>query len=205
MADTRDKGRLVAWNDEKGYGFVAPFSGAAQVFIHVNAFGNRTRRPEVDDVVTYTLSKDKQGRRRALKATLAGASRPARAKRTGSAAALVFVAVFFAAVYAAVLFGDLSPVALLVYPVASAVTFAAYAIDKSAAQKGRWRTSEGTLHLLSVIGGWPGALVAQSVLRHKSRKQPFRAVFWITVILNCAAVAWLSTPAGNEAIKALSG
>lgn len=203
----RDKGKLVAWNDEKCYGFVAPFSGAAQVFIHVKAFGNRTRRPEVHDVVTYTLSKDKQGRRRAVKATLAGASRPPRAERTGSgsAAALFVVTAFFAVVGAAVLLGYLLPVALLVYPAASAVTFVAYAIDKSAAQKGRWRTSEGTLHLLSLIGGWPGAWVAQGVLRHKSRKQPFRAVFWVTVVLNCAALAWLSTPSGRAALEALLG
>ena len=201
----RDKGRLVAWNDEKGYGFVAPFSGAAQVFIHAKAFGNRTRRPEVHDVVTYTLSRDKQGRPRAVKATLAGASRSPRAERTGSAAALFVGTMFFAVVGAAVLLGKLLPAALLVYPAASAVTFVAYAIDKSAAQKGRWRTSEGTLHLLSLIGGWPGALIAQSVLRHKSRKQPFRVVFWLTVILNCAALAWLSTPGGRAALDSLSG
>ncbi len=201
----RDKGRLVAWNDEKGYGFVAPFSGAAQVFIHAKAFGNRTRRPEVNDVVTYTLSRDKQGRPRAVKAALAGASRRPRPERTGSTAALVVVTMFFAAVGAAVLLGELSPLALVVYPTASAVTFAAYAIDKSAAQKGRWRTSEGKLHLLSLIGGWPGAWLAQGMLRHKSRKQPFRVVFWLTVVLNCAAVAWLSTAGGREAFKALSG
>lgn len=200
----RDKGKLVAWNDEKGYGFIAPFSGAAQVFIHVKAFENRTRRPEVHDVVTYTLSSDKQGRRRAVKATLAGASRPPRVARPGSAWALFAVTMFFAAVGAAVVLGYLLPVALLVYPAASAVTFGAYALDKSAAQKGRWRTSEGTLHLLSLAGGWPGAWVAQSVLRHKSRKQPFRAVFWVTVVLNCAALAWLSTPGGRSALEALS-
>jgi uncharacterized membrane protein YsdA (DUF1294 family)/cold shock CspA family protein len=201
----RDKGKLVAWNDEKGYGFIAPFSGAAQVFIHVKAFGYRTRRPEVHDVVTYTLSSDKQGRRRAVKATLAGASRSPRAKPTGSAAALFGVTIFLAVVGAAVLLGYLLPLALVVYPAASAVTFGAYAIDKSAAQKGRRRTSEKALHLLSLIGGWPGAWVAQSVLRHKSRKQPFRTVFWLTVMLNCAAVAWLSTPGGRATLDSLSG
>jgi cold shock CspA family protein len=47
----RDKGKLVTWNDDKGYGFIAPFSGAAQVFIHVKGFKRRTRRPELNDVV----------------------------------------------------------------------------------------------------------------------------------------------------------
>jgi uncharacterized membrane protein YsdA (DUF1294 family)/cold shock CspA family protein len=196
----RDKGKLATWNDEKGYGFIAPFSGAAQVFIHVKAFGNRTRRPELNDVVTYTLSRDKQGRPRAVNATLAGASRPPRTERRSSAPAVLGAIVFLSAVGAAVLAANLSPVIFLIYLAASPVTFIAYAVDKSAARKGRWRTKEGTLHLLALIGGWPGALVAQSVLRHKSRKQPFRAIFWLTVILNCAALAWLSTPGGRTVI-----
>ena len=198
----RDKGKLITWNDEKGYGFIAPFSGAAQVFIHARAFGNRTRRPELDDVVTYTLSKDKQGRPRAVNATLAGDKRPSRTKRgssAGSAWSILVAVVFLAAAGAAVLVANLPPTILLIYLAASAVTFIAYAIDKSAARKGGWRTKEGTLHLLALIGGWPGALVAQSVLRHKSRKQPFRVIFWLTVILNCAALAWLLTPGGRAA------
>jgi uncharacterized membrane protein YsdA (DUF1294 family)/cold shock CspA family protein len=195
----RDKGKLVTWNDDKGYGFIAPFSGTAQVFVHARAFGNRTRRPELDDVVTYTLSKDKQGRPRAVNATLAGEKRPPRTKRTSSAWAIFVAVTFFCAVGTAVVVLNLPPAILLIYLAASVVTFIAYAIDKSAARKGRWRTKEGTLHLLAMIGGWPGAFVAQSVLRHKSRKQPFRMIFLLTVILNCAALVWLSTPGGRDA------
>ncbi|MEX2122800.1 MAG: DUF1294 domain-containing protein [Woeseia sp.] len=159
-----------------------------------------TRRPELNDVVTYTLSRDKQGRPRAVNATLAGASRPSRTERRSRAPAILGATVFLSAVGAAVLVANLSPVIFLIYLAASIVTFIAYAVDKSAARKGRWRTKEGTLHLLALIGGWPGALVAQSVLRHKSRKQPFRVIFWLTVVLNCAALAWLSTPGGRAAI-----
>lgn len=195
----RDKGKLITWNDEKGYGFIAPFSGAAQVFIHARAFGNRARRPELDDVVTYTLSKDKQGRPRAVNAVLAGDKRPPRTKRRSPAWAILGAVIFFSAAGAAVLVANLPPAILLIYLAASVVTFIAYAIDKSAARKGRWRTQEGTLHLLAVIGGWPGALVAQSVLRHKSSKQPFRVIFWLTVILNCVAFTWLLTPGGRAA------
>jgi uncharacterized membrane protein YsdA (DUF1294 family) len=79
------------------------------------------------------------------------------------------------------------------YVVLSVVTFVAYGLDKSAAEKGRWRTPENTLHLLSLLGGWPGALVGQRVFRHKTRKQPFRAIFWVTAIANSVAVAWLLT------------
>ena len=72
------------------------------------------------------------------------------------------------------------------------LTFLVYAMDKSAAQNSQWRTNESHLHLLSLAGGWPGAWFAQQWLRHKSRKAEFRAVYWATVVLHCAAVvAWL--------------
>ncbi len=75
----------------------------------------------------------------------------------------------------------------------SAVLFLVYARDKSAARNGAWRTSEGKLHFLALLGGWPGALLAQQFLRHKSCKQSFRAVFWATVFLNLGLLAvWLS-------------
>ncbi len=61
------------------------------------------------------------------------------------------------------------------------VTFFFYAHDKNAAQAGRWRVQESTLHLLSLCGGWPFAWLAQQTLRHKSRKTQFRTVYWVTV------------------------
>ena len=84
------------------------------------------------------------------------------------------------------------------YLFVSTVTYLAYAIDKSAAQAGRWRISEQTLQLLALAGGWPGALLAQQQLRHKSKKGTFRIVLWITVLINCAAFAWLHTSDGQH-------
>jgi uncharacterized membrane protein YsdA (DUF1294 family) len=77
------------------------------------------------------------------------------------------------------------------YAVLSVTAFVMYGVDKRAAERGRWRTPEATLHIVSVLGGWPGALLAQRVFRHKTRKQPFRTIFWCTVIANCTAAAWL--------------
>ena len=71
-------------------------------------------------------------------------------------------------------------------------TFLAYWIDKHAAQTGRWRTPENTLHLLALAGGWPFAWMAQQVLRHKSRKAAFRAMYWFAASLNfMAVVGWV--------------
>jgi uncharacterized membrane protein YsdA (DUF1294 family) len=76
----------------------------------------------------------------------------------------------------------------------SAVTFIVYAIDKSAAKRNARRTPENTLHLLAILGGWPGALLAQTWLRHKSSKTSFRRVFWVTVTVNLfAALALVKT------------
>lgn len=78
--------------------------------------------------------------------------------------------------------------ALSIYVTLSVITFAAYAIDKSAAVRRRARVPERTLLLLGLLGGWPGGLLAQQSLRHKTRKQPFRLLFWLSVLLHGGAL-----------------
>ncbi|MCP5079040.1 MAG: DUF1294 domain-containing protein, partial [Psychromonas sp.] len=68
------------------------------------------------------------------------------------------------------------------------VTFFVYAFDKSEARKGNWRVKELTLHLLSLVGGWWGALIAQQFLRHKSIKRSFLVVFALTLLLNISTL-----------------
>lgn len=72
--------------------------------------------------------------------------------------------------------------ALGLYPVVSLVSFCQYWNDKNSAQKGRWRTAENTLQVTALLGGWPGALVAQQVFRHKTRKLEFLLPFWLIVL-----------------------
>ena len=79
---------------------------------------------------------------------------------------------------------------LILYLASSMASVVAYAADKAAARQGRWRTAESTLHLLAVVGGWPGALIAQKLFRHKSRKPSFQTAFLFTVVLNCALLFW---------------
>ena len=63
----------------------------------------------------------------------------------------------------------------------SLITYAVYAADKTAARQGRRRVPERTLHLLALLGGWPGALLAQQRLHHKTRKPGFQLMFWLSV------------------------
>jgi uncharacterized membrane protein YsdA (DUF1294 family) len=95
------------------------------------------------------------------------------------------------------------PAILALYIIASLLSFLMYAADKAAARKGASRTPENILHLLSLAGGWPGARVAQQNFRHKTRKQPFRSIFWITILLNTGTFVWLLTPAGSPALLSL--
>ncbi|HJW03688.1 MAG TPA: DUF1294 domain-containing protein [Azospira sp.] len=80
------------------------------------------------------------------------------------------------------------------YLAGSAICFIAYAIDKAAARAGRWRIAESTLIALGLAGGWPGAIVAQQMLRHKSSKVPFRVAFWGSVGLNIVTFLALCSP-----------
>ncbi len=78
-----------------------------------------------------------------------------------------------------------------VYATTSLLAFGLYGYDKLSAKTGRWRTPEKTLLTLGLIGGWPGALLAQEWIRHKSSKFAFQIVFWVTVAINCAVLTWL--------------
>ncbi len=99
----------------------------------------------------------------------------------------------FALMYlAATVLVQLPPLVAAVYGVMSITCFAVYAIDKRAARAKAWRTPEKTLWLLGLLCGWPGALLAQQWLRHKTAKRPFQVVFWITVVVNMMGFAWMT-------------
>jgi len=54
----RYQGRITTWKDDKGFDFITPNGGGEQVFLHINSFSNRERRPEGNELVTYELTVD---------------------------------------------------------------------------------------------------------------------------------------------------
>jgi len=202
----RYQGRLTNWNDNKGYGFVTPNGGGDRAFVHITAFANKRRRPVDGDLITYTLVTDSRNRPQADDIRYPGESKTVSkqaAPQYGVAAALI--APFCCAVVVLAWLGKTPLLVPFAYVFVSCLTFIVYAFDKSAAMNGRWRTAEGTLHLLSLLGGWPGALVAQQMFRHKSKKSEFRLVFWMTVVLNCGVLGWSATDSGAAVIGATFG
>jgi uncharacterized membrane protein YsdA (DUF1294 family) len=103
---------------------------------------------------------------------------------------LVFAAVFAGAVY----LWQMPPLVAVLYVVGSVICFAMYGIDKAAAKAGRWRTSEATLLFWGLACGWPGAIVAQKLMRHKSHKPSFRSRFLATVAINISVFVYLVSP-----------
>ncbi|MER2299621.1 MAG: DUF1294 domain-containing protein [Pseudomonas sp.] len=80
-------------------------------------------------------------------------------------------------------------VPLALYPLVSLISLLLYWHDKRQARGNAWRTPEKVLHASELLGGWPGALIAQQLLRHKTRKVSYQLVFWIIVLLH--QVLWL--------------
>ena len=126
-------------------------------------------------------------------AGVVSSSRPA--KRRFDPASVVVLAAFALLYAAAAVLRGVPAWADLLYAGASALCFAFYAIDKSAARAGRGRISESMLLSLGFVGGWPGAIVAQQLFRHKTAKRAFRIRFWLSVVANIALFAWMTIAA----------
>ena len=198
-------GRITDWNDEKGFGFVVPNGGGDRAFVHVNEFQRGSKRPVSGDLISYVAATDQRGRLSAKQIRHAG--QKIAVPRTPSRVPRAALGVSALALGAALVFLRVIPLLLLAAITGlSLLAYVMYWVDKSAAQRGGQRTPESTLHLVSLAGGWPGALVAQQQFRHKTIKQPFQSVFWATVVLNAAAVAWLvKSGIAAELAQSLSG
>jgi uncharacterized membrane protein YsdA (DUF1294 family)/cold shock CspA family protein len=201
------KGTLKSWNDERGFGFLEPAKGGEDIFVHVKAFRLRAGRPQIGQILSFEVELGPQGKKRAKNVEPFRSPHLKRQARESSPppgrGTLVAIPLFLILyVVVSVLWGP--PVVIaVIFVAASFVTYFVYASDKLAAQRNDHRTPESTLHLLALAGGWPGALVAQQYLRHKSRKTEFRIVFWATVILNILGFLILCSPLGHQLLTGL--
>ena len=200
----RDQGRLVEWFDDKGYGFIQPNDASKdRVFLHIKDFARQGPRPIVGCALEYTVLLDGDGRFRAqqvmyLKASqtqkilpkpknVKGQQQKLKPMQIACIAYILALAVF-------TILGMLSGMVLLFISIVNALTYWLYAQDKEAALLGNRRIPEQSLHILSFLGGWPTAWLAQERLRHKTQKQPFRKIYFCTIALNILLILWLISP-----------
>lgn len=202
MKSVLKRGKLISWQDERGFGFIRPINGDQKVFIHISGLKGSTRRPQQGDMICYRTTVDDEDRICACDAFIVGArkqavpppSKPRVRNNRSGLHPLPFVGF--------VLLGSLpllgaahlawtgqSLIPLMLYAVMGCLTFCLYAEDKSRAQTGKWRVSEKNLHLCEFMGGWTGGFIGQQLLRHKSRKQSYQLSFWAIVSLHF--ICWL--------------
>jgi uncharacterized membrane protein YsdA (DUF1294 family)/cold shock CspA family protein len=209
MKPAMRKGQLMVWKDDRGFGFIKPDDGGQDVFLHMTAFKDVNRRPQVGNVIHYQLAVDENGKVRACNAFIEGATSQPAPKSSSSAFAertraetvskppsfiLEVLLLSLLPVLGAINFSltTSNPIPLVLYPAMSLLTFVLYAHDKSRARNGQWRVPEKTLHLCELTGGWLGAFVAQRRLHHKSSKRSYQVVFWVIVTVHIVFwVDWL--------------
>lgn len=216
---SRQQGRVKKWQDDKGFGFIETEAGES-VFFHVSEF-KAQRRPEVGEQVVFATGQDNQGRLQArevqelrfVQKKMAEKNQQIRQRnRKRSTQAdfeagqkkRLFLGVGFYGVLVLLAATDkLSWLVVGWYVALGFITYIIYAKDKAAAQNNDWRTPESTLHLLSALGGWVGAMVAQTYLRHKSQKPEFRVAYYLTVVINMAGLLFVLSGGQLRFLEAL--
>ncbi len=180
----RKKGILTKWDDDRGYGFITPVGEKQEIFVHISEFQSQ---PSIYERVSFTLSKDKKDRDCAINVIVfEKAKLNYKTKKTNTISwfSIITITIFYLMLFYLTQNTTIEFYIIPYYALISILTFYIYASDKNSAQDRDWRISENTLHFLSIIGGWSGALLAIDKLQHKSRKKSFKIVFFITILLN---------------------
>lgn len=212
----RQQGTIKKWQDDKGFGFIETKAGES-VFFHVSEF-KAPRRPDVGEQVVFTIGQDNQGRLQAQQVQELGFVQQKMAEKNqqirrrnrrrnaqadfeaGQKKRLFLGVAFYGVLILLAVMHKLNWLVVGWYVLIGIVTFLVYAKDKRAAQNNDWRTPESTLHLLSIAGGWVGAMVAQTYLRHKSKKPEFRMMYYLTVVVNMAGLLFLLSSGDSSAL-----
>ncbi|MFO1250515.1 DUF1294 domain-containing protein [Inhella sp.] len=200
------EGTVSSWNDERGFGFITARQGGQEIFFHIKAFQGRGARPLAGQPVLFDIELGPQGKKRASRVepvrqrSVRPTSARASAAQWGTATLFALPAFLVLTTAIAVLWG-LPRWVLIGYASLIPITFFAYSHDKAQAQSGGRRVSESTLHALAVLGGWPGGLLAQQLLRHKSVKREFRQVFWTVTVINVLTLIALCSPWGQQLLQ----
>ena len=194
-AEQAASGVLTEWNDERGYGFLAPDAGGPRVFLHVKALAPAARRPRLGEHFRYLPTTDERGRPRAAMAVQTDTLSEKRPLPFHHWLLKSLVWLWPLALIPPLAMigwtGSLLAGVALAFAQNSLMTMLFYVEDKHLAQYKYWRIPEKLLHIWEFLCGWPGAWYAQHVFWHKRSKTNYMIVFWLCVLLNIGCVALL--------------
>ncbi len=189
------RGILRTWKDDRGFGFIESSVGKRRIFLHITAIRESSHRPQVGDVIYFHLERDEQGRLRAsnawfetdrpkppIQSPVVSKKAPKYQSSFSPAPALLSILPMWGAFD--FMFRTRNAFPALAYIALGILTFLLYREDKNRAVSKAWRIPEAQLHLSELFGGWIGALVAQQVFRHKTRKTSYQLVFCSIVALH---------------------
>jgi uncharacterized membrane protein YsdA (DUF1294 family)/cold shock CspA family protein len=173
------RGTISEWNDARGFGFI-DHEAKGRIFFHVRQFAG-AGRPVVGDKVTFAIGDGRDGRPAAqVVMPVEGSPRADLVEQRDApfrvTVRIVGALILATAIVCCVVAGRGPAWFPLLYVAGGAVSAALYVADKRAAQARSWRIAESTLHLVDIVFGIGGGLIAQAVLRHKSSKLPFAIV-----------------------------
>ena len=193
------EGIIKSWDDDRGCGFIEPNHGGQEIFVHITAMPARSGRPVLRQRVSFEVELDHEGKKRATNVRPAISPRSAKLRTTKPTARWGGFSLFAVPAFALVFFAAgtqwrVPQIVAGAYLVLSAVCFLLYAKDKSAATAKRRRSPESVLLFVGLLGGWPGAIMAQQFLRHTASTASFRSWFWVTVVINVLVFVALSSP-----------
>lgn len=202
----RFDGILTTWDERQNLGFIAADQGGQDIVVPGSALRDGTR-PKPGQRVSFEIDLNAAGGKVARNVAAvpprgSALRRRLRQRRDGvGAVGLLAVPAFMLAFLVAAVAWRVDPAVAAAYVLVSLLTAVTFAADKVSANHDGPRTAGRTLLLMSLAGGWPGALVAMHLLQHKTAKAGFQSLFWCAVAANVTAFFWLVSPTDAGSLR----
>jgi uncharacterized membrane protein YsdA (DUF1294 family)/cold shock CspA family protein len=195
------EGIIKSWEVDEGVGLIQPSGGGKDIVIQFSDLKNSHYQPKQGDTICFKVIAEEDGKIKAYdafiyapeKSQLQPRNKPVikkklhKSKPKGNqfwAFCKYFIASLPFIFSVDLIIQKMIILPFFVYAIMSLLTFFVYAIDETKAHKRKWRTPDNIFHWLAFLGGWPGALITQHVIRHKNRERSFQLILWLIVIVH---------------------